>query len=573
MRKIYFPIISFIMLMCSTMTVWAVAGVQPPVVNQNLGMPDTQFYLQFDSDDPAKGAETCKRCHKPEIFGLPKPDGIPNLKSTYLPNRHHKHIYTEIAGGPEQPPNMDVNEDGIDDTHYQCLNCHIVDMSLSTRPDGIVINFRDCLNCHVVTGLEDKQKPRTVHHDTPKAFNGQCGDCHGYLVRNLDAGMPPASYQPSIITPWPSGKEHGDPTEVNRTGTAVAGNCNYCHNSENVPPVNDPNWSDPGTPDDTSPFSEGFGPVNIFPNFYNHHATGVPNFSETESTQGSPCQWCHWGGLVAGEPNAIRGCQRCHDIQSLHSIEADVDGDGISPGNEDPYNGHIGNQSNCWGCHGFDREYADTLTDEATYEDIMNANTTATVPQLEAINATTWPAGTGFDMTVVGSGFSNTGYIQTGVDAAGNSVWEGNHLYESSVQLTDADGNATVLEPFTKETTRLFVTIPGTLAAGSYQLQIKKADKLSNPITVFVIPTIDVLGDSATCFPAYNNLVIITGDQFSQYLGGPESGTSLVANGVATPFVYRWNDRFIAARFIGGCPSEIEINNVFDSTVVPVELR
>ena len=76
MRRIYFPIISVLLLACTTMTAWAV--IPPPPVNQNLGMPDTQFMTLFESVGP----DTCRRCHKPQDLDrtLPQPTGIPQLK-------------------------------------------------------------------------------------------------------------------------------------------------------------------------------------------------------------------------------------------------------------------------------------------------------------------------------------------------------------------------------------------------------------------------------------------------------------------------------------------------------------
>ena len=132
MRRIYLPIVSFVLLAFTSLAAWAI--VPPPPVNQNLGIPDTQFQTLFD--DPAHGADTCKRCHKPEYFGLFWPNINDKFQKVYLPNRHHQHVADTpnavrdglIAGGAEQPPFMDANNDGVEDTHYACLNCHIIDV-------------------------------------------------------------------------------------------------------------------------------------------------------------------------------------------------------------------------------------------------------------------------------------------------------------------------------------------------------------------------------------------------------------------------------------------------------------
>ena len=571
------------------MTVWAVAGIDPPPVNQNLGMPDTQFFKLFESLDADKGARTCKRCHKPEFYGcedpdvlstcVQKPDGIPALLSMYLPDRHHRNVGTEIAGGPEQPPFMDADKEPGPDTHYKCLNCHKIAFDAEGEPVGLVQNFRNCLNCHKVTGVEAVDKPRTVHHDTPKAWAGQCGVCHGYLVRSLDEGDAPRTYQPSMITPQPRGKLKQDLSITGKAGTHP-GNCDFCHNVtldeldaqgklKTIPAPPEFDYIDKlyvGIPDDSSEFSSGtpglpfpgFGAIDITPNWTNHHMTGVPGFTVAEAGPEPTCDWCHYS-TVLDHPQSIRGCQRCHDVSSLHSIEADVDGDGIVPGAETPYNGHIGNQSNCWGCHGFDDKWRTATQDD----EIGTYAVGPTIPQLNFINAQHWPEGAAFNLELTGNGFVNLGVKY--VDEV-----ETEHTYMASVQFTNtATGDVTVLEPFTNEATRAVVAVPGNLPAGGYNIQIKKGSKLSNPIEATIIPTIGV--NVAKCYPQYNAVVILTGEQFSQHLPVPGSTTGLTANGVEAGMIFMWEEQFIAAMFDApGCPSSVEVHNVFGSTSVNV---
>ena len=534
MTKLNTSIISFMLLISASITAWA--AIPPPPANQNLGIPDTQFNLL--------SKEVCWRCHKPYALqaGLTPPEGVP-VQTTYLPNRHHQHVGTPIAGGPEQPPFPDHDNNGIIDVNYACLNCHEI-VTNETGYWQISEDFRDCLFCHIVDGDEQ----RTVHHDTPKAKEALCGDCHGSLIRSLDAGQPPAPYSPTMITPWKSGKPNADTSITSSAGTHP-GNCNFCHNTAD--------GTDTGTPTDTT-----FGLITVFTNYQNHHGTGVPTI--TDSSKGSPCDWCHLTTFPADytpypdepvEAWAIRGCQRCHDIASLHNIEADVAGDGIIPGAEDPYNGHIGNQDNCWGCHGNNRELIVTAAGLPI--------TSATTPQLDGISTVTWKEGTTFNLDLTGNSFFNQG------DEYNPNTGETQQAtFTPTIQLTDKEGNSTVLDPFTAEPSFLSVTIPGTLGENIYQVQVKKANQLSNPITITITPRISI--SSAVCYLDYR-VVLLRGDNLSDYLPGTNTGTSVSGDGNDADMVYRWKAGMIAARFNQGCPSTVTVTNVFDTiTVTPV---
>jgi len=518
MSKLHTSIISLVLLISTSVTAWA--AVPPPPVNQNLGIPDSQFNL-FTK-------EVCWRCHKPAALGeAAPPAGVP-VKTTYLPDRHHQHLYTDIAGGPEQPPFMDSNSDGVEDTVYTCLNCHELVEGASGALE-LAQTFRDCLYCHIVEGGE-----RTVHHDTPLAKEALCGKCHGSLIRSLDTGMPRPTYDPSLITPWRSGKPNGDDSMTSTAGTHP-GNCNFCHNTENGLTT--------GTPDVPS----GFGLITVFTNKQNHHGTGVPTI--TGSPKGSPCTWCH----NIDEPLAqgIRGCQRCHDIESLHNIEFDAAGDGIIPGAETPYQGHIGNTDNCWGCHGNNRQVGSMSLS-------ISATATATTPQLESINLDTWEAGTEFDLTLTGTGFINQGGL-------GNSV-----TYRPSVRLTDADGSVTVLTPITEAVDSVQVQIPGSLSAGNYLVQIQKNDTvLSNPIGVTITPAIFIPQGAAICLSKYK-VVLMRGTGFSMFQPGLDVTSITTGDGIEATRIFVWRDTMVAARFNSGCPETAIINNVFGSkTVAP----
>jgi hypothetical protein len=67
----------------------------------------------------------------------------------------------EVCIGETVAPDIDSNNDGADDTTYQCLNCHLVDIT------GGIISLlveRDCMQCHVQVPGEG-----SVHHLLPLA--------------------------------------------------------------------------------------------------------------------------------------------------------------------------------------------------------------------------------------------------------------------------------------------------------------------------------------------------------------------------------------------------------------------
>jgi len=516
MGKLHLSIISFIMLISVSMTTWG-------VVNQNIGIPDTQFNNL--------SAEACKQCHAHDPYdGQQTFAEVPYFIGS-IADEHHQHTGTVIAGGPEQPPYMDANGDFVEDTVYTCGSCHGADPYWES---ALPQEYTNCLNCHRV---EDDE--RTVHHDTPQAKEGECAACHGDVVKSLDAGRAPPDWEPGFTTPWISNKPMGDTTMTSSAGTHP-GNCDFCHNVDDA--------------SSTNPLPSSFGPITVFSNEDTHHGTGVPSI--TGSSKGSPCFWCH----PRPEDNLpdnqrIRICQRCHDVESLHSIQYDVNGDGVIPDYEPPYQGHIGSREDCWGCHGFD---------EAQLMGVALSSmpvAAATAPQLYDISALTWKEGTELEMTLSGNGFINQG----GLD---NSV-----TYRPTVQLTDSEGNAAELLPIAESVDSAQVTIPGLLPAGNYLVQIKKNDMLSNPIGVSITPAINVRPGGAICLSEYR-VVILRGAGFNVSIPNWwTSITGIIGDGVDASRVFLWRDGMIAARFNAGCPGEVTVNTVFDSVTLMPEIR
>jgi hypothetical protein len=291
-------------------------------------------------------------------------------------------------------------------------------------------------------------------------------------------GQAPPTYQPSIITPWRSGKVNGDDTIVSSAGTNP-GNCNFCHNTL------DGTFS--GTPADSS-----FGIVTVFTNEQNHHATG---FGE----DATKCQWCH-ETVPPGTPVAteIRTCENCHDRRSLHSIEFDAVGDGTQPGQEEAYFGHIGNQDNCWGCHGNNGEPLPA----------QNGITGATAPQLYDISTATFESGVDTVLTLGGNGLFNDSDFGT---------------YASDVVLTDAAGVETILTPTAITSTSIDVIVPGSMSAGNYRMEARKGWAGSNPLVVSITDPIVIGSESCT-----GGTVTVNGSGFGDsYLDAGGSLTSV----------------------------------------------
>ncbi|MEW5755373.1 MAG: hypothetical protein AB1810_03650 [Pseudomonadota bacterium] len=504
--------------------------IPPPPVNQNIGIPDTVFNFL--------NADVCRNCH-----GGNPPVGVP-VNPMYNPDRHHIKVGQPIDGIPEFPPYRDADGDGVNDTTFTCLNCHKPTLDPTTGVSGIDPTFRDCLTCHKTTGQT------TVHHATQRAQNGNCFQCHGGIVRGIDVptltGKRPnptnpnetipvdiPTYRTSLVTPYRSGKPNADTSITSSAGTHP-GNCNFCHNTVDGSPN--------GTPE---PFTLTDGStvlINIFRNMDNHHGTGF--FGEGK------CNWCH--DVFLPSASSIRVCQRCHDRLTLHNIEYDAAGDGIQPGQEQPYNGHIGNAQNCWGCHGNNGQVQSMAS---------NGVTTATIPTLSAVNTQSIDNSTSTLLTVTGNGFTNS------VDFGSR-----NYTFNSEIQLTDSKGVVTVIKPDLLTTNYLEATVPAGLAADTYNIQVKKVFQLSNPLG-FVVknpPT----ATAGFVYARYGALAVIVGKGFSDGMPMANvvgSGMSITNEKGEKATVYYWRDGMIIGRFTN-FPTSVTVTNLFGSVTVPMRV-
>lgn len=489
------------------------AAVPSPPVIQRQGIPDGVFN---NLSEPV-----CRTCHNQN-----PPPGIP-VNPTYLPNRHHLKVGMTIPSTSDRP-NVDPNGDGIPETAYECLSCHALEYDPINYTYNLVQNFRNCMNCHVQTA------EATVHHLTPQAAAQDCKACHGGLINNPNDGHTIPTYQPSLVTPWPSGKPNGDDTVPANSAGKFAGNCNFCHNT-----ADGMNGQSPDAGVNLEP--TWFGTiVSVYKNSETHHSTGLAIVDSTR------CSWCHDMAAPAGY--AIRACERCHGIATLHNITADTNGDGVKPGAELPGYSHTGAQKDCWGCHGNNGVILAAAPQSGPG-----------IPALHSLSSSTVPGGVASVLTLSGMNFTN--YVQ--------NPWTGafDILVKSTIQLKNAAGVVTSITPTTVTESSIVATLPASLASGNYKILAAKGPSSGNPMNLTITPPATIT--SATCASA-TGVLTVTGSGFGQYLNATDSGTSVTMNG-ATGTVTSWTNTAITAQF-ASCPAgaAATVNTIFVSASGPV---
>ncbi len=494
----------------------AKALIPPPPVNQELGFFETRFNNLTE--------EECRACHNEN-----PPDGIP-VDPNYLPDRHHLLVGTTISI-PSAVPYPDSDGDTVPDTDYQCLSCH--SMTFDGTAWVMDQDFRDCMDCHQQIGGD--HHGYSPHHGTLLAqadlnndgirdtnANGDpvtyCSECHGSLVNDLGDGHYIPTYDPSLVTPWPSGKVNGDGSTVNDRGTE-AGNCNFCHDS--------------GTAEDGR---------EIVTNLLSHHGAGFFSGFLGEG----PCYWCH---IDEGEDEAtkIRKCEGCHGPGSLHNIQVDSPNPSnigtIVVGGEDAGYGHIGRDagpgdSDCWGCHGFG-----TVSASAPLSG-------PTVPYVENFSPMAVIAGGDTPLIIHGLGFTNS------VEGPTGPV-----VLTSVVTLESAAGTVTTIVPDAISQSTIEVTVPSSLSAGIYSLRVQKSYQYSNKTTLLLKPQMEV--QRIIC---RGKGVTILGTGFSQYMDAADSGTSLGASDRSGNEVScnlrSWDDSRITASCTT-CPATIDVQSIW----------
>ena len=486
-------ILSMALVMAMTATAWA--AIPAPPVNQNLGIPDTLFGQMAEAD--------CRGCH-----GATPPAGIP-VDTTDLRDRHH--LLSRENGGTGLIPAGTAAPNGVVGNRYECLSCHSMTINPQTGQTETTV-VRDCLACHQVGAAGG-----TVHHATPAALARDCRACHSSLVTNFNDGHMIPTYTPSLVTPYPSTKAG----VLNGPGT-----CSSCHRGGSIEPLG------------TAPILDPDSGVMVYNNAVLHHNTGL----------GANCNWCHDS---SNQGLAIRGCQSCHGLVSLHSIQYDNTGNGVVPGQMAPGYGHIGNQADCAGCHGN-----------------VGASSAApmgpTVPSISSMSSSIVLEGEATELTILGASFINTNL--------------GTRM-TSRIVLTDADGTKFDLTPTSVLSGEIKVTIPSYLKVGNYKVTAAKFATHSNPVSLQVIPQFAVASAQAA-----GNTVTITGSGFSGHLDAINSGTYVAATLVeqigngrnareravrVNGTVKSWSNEKIVVEF-PSAPGQVEVASIFGTVVADV---
>ncbi len=504
----------------------SVAAVPPPPVNQNLGIPDTTFVNIAEPE--------CRQCHVGQ--GGTPPTGVPidpiQISQGNV-NRHHLLIGTIIpdptlldSATPTNPTTRDSNSDGIADTNYDCLNCHQV------LQGGTFAIFRDCTVCH----------EGSPHHTTVAAQGGDCVACHGSLVNNSpNAAQNPGThviptYAVSLVTPWPSNKPNGGAD--NSFGQAQ-GNCNFCHSNQNA--VNPDNPNLPGGVIDPD------SGVLVFPNAETHHSTGLPDFISA-----SNCDMCHIVTLtpegrqvpVLSSPQAIRACEQCHGIPSLHNIQFDNVGDGIVVGAEAFGYGHIGSNDDCQGCHGFSVAAAAFVPMAGVIPPEVTLSSVYFVKE-----------GAATDAYLVGTNFINTATDPfTGAETT----------YVAEVVVTDENGFARTLQPLNVTNDTIEYTLPADLAAGTYSVVAKKDDKTSQPVVISVVPQVEIY----SAIQNADSTITISGASLGT-MPPAADGLGVTVNGAAAEVV-SWAADQILVQGSNACGQPVAVSSSFGQVTANV---
>jgi hypothetical protein len=489
-------IATLVMLLSVAFSAWA--QVPPPPANQKLFIPDTSIAGLTEAG--------CRNCHNNPLI-VPAPGNV---------DRHHL-----LVGQTPAVPSVRPFPARDDNGTYACFSCHNATVNPTTGEITLEQNFRNCINCH--NSASPHHSGFTVQ-DTPTSTQANCQRCHGSVIENppINRDIVPAwipTYAPSLVTPWTSGKDVANNTTGVVGGDGLAdpdtrGNCTYCHAAGSV--------TDPA-------FLGPFGPVpNVLSNQGTHHSTGF-------GVQADKCFWCHGLPPVSGAQK-IRKCENCHSIATLHNIQADSPAaanlGSIVPGAENLGWGHVGSNWDCNGCHGFTATAASTQQVSGSI-----------LPSLSGLSKSSVTKGVATAITVSGQSFLNTMVSPFG-----------NFDFTGQIQVTDAQGVAQTLVPTAVTASSIDFVMPADLAAGSYSVQILKATKLSNALTINVVPETRII--SATC---ENGTLTVVGTGFGTT---PPAVVELGAfmNGVQAKVATWADDRVVAT---GTCGTNVALKSAF----------
>ena len=179
------------------------------------------------------------------------------------------------------------------------------------------------------------------------------------------------------------------------------------------------------------------------------------------------------------------------------------------------------NNSDCWGCHAIQRWYRYVSTFKRSI-----------IPTIGSASATSITAGAATEITLTGNAFTNDAYTSV-VEIAG-------------IEVT----------PSAISVATLTATIPA-LDVGTYQIRVKKAGVVSNPIGINCVPAVAI--DSVDCA---DGVLTITGSGFGD--AAPDGAEEFinVKLGAITAEILSWSDTVIT---VSGCGDAVTVNALYGS--------
>jgi hypothetical protein len=463
----------------------------PPPVPQHIGLQDISI---VNLTTTATDQSACRVCHQTSGTNLTLViNGSTYVNTTVggVPTRHHSLLPRAVTNPMTGTP-------------FACQDCHPSTPGVGM---GILLD-RSCLDCHAGLNFTGNSIgghvgniTRPHHVNTAYASSGignpaqsrVCNFCHGSVVDNYnDSHYVPSYATDFMITPFASFKatNFSQPDGLNglggnmnftsgvsgsSAGNKTWGGCYSCHLS---------NYS--------------ATPQAIGSNHDNHHNSinGLRNApgKQGTSTPGETCSWCHVtnsagrpyefnivnaftgetlinamevrnntielsdianGYVEFSSPNGTvtlngTGCEKCHDVKSLHNIQFGY----VSGGNGPQGQGHVNNNVDCYGCHN-----SWLPADSAPMAG-------AIVPTVNTVSPSTIAVNTPTTLTFTGINFVNDAFTS----------------------VVTVDGVTYI--PTSVTETQIVVDIPA-LAAGTHIAQVLKGgDTLSNLETLDVVSAV-----------------------------------------------------------------------------------
>lgn len=212
------------------------------------------------------------------------------------------------------------------------------------------------------------------------------------------------------------------------------------------------------------------------------------------------------------------------------------------------YYGHSGNQSDCWGCHGF----------TAANVDVANNPANAIIPEILSVSDVTFTEGKNEPIELSGESFVNL-----------LNTPEGKITFKSWAKMTRADSSQEIsIAPAEISNTRLAFDVPGYMPAGNYRVRLHKEQQVSNAKNISLLPEPNITAATCTIYGGSSwATVVIKGDNF----GKAYSGMGYLGNriGIETNLgdaqINEWSDTRIVGSYPGTCPTTLTVNTLFGS--------